>query len=242
MAFYISNLFYFVIAIPIVLIAFPIISKLCKEKKTLSIIVVLSLLLFVVRLILVFFKDTIGIMPYLIEDVIFYSLLMVFGVFFTWFYVIKIEKPIFKDIRGEVEDVKKSVVFGLLAFVPLICLLPLVSFLTGIQISLNITLGKIIVAISFAVLAGFYEETMFRGIIQNHLMEITNDNDKKSIFLTAIIFTATHVFYLPFIGFGIFYIFVFIMALILSFLRVKIDLLACSILHGGIVFILIIFV
>jgi len=242
MEFYIINLLYFIIAIPIVLITFPILLKLCKDKRFLSIIIVLSLLLFSVRFILILFQDTIGIMPYLIEDVVFYSLLMIFGVIFTWFYVFKIEKVSFKEIGGNVENVKKSIIYSLLAYIPLLCLLPLMRFLTGIHISFNITAGKIIVAIAFAVLAGFYEEIMFRGIIQNHFMEITGNNIKKTILLTSITFTATHLFYLPFAGFGIYYIFVFIMALILSFLRAKYDLLACSILHSGIVFILIVFV
>lgn len=242
MEFYLINLFYFIIAIPIVLIAFPILSKLSKNKRFLSIIIVLSFLLFFVRLILVFFQETIGIMPYLIEDVIFYSLLMIFGVIFTWFYIFKIEKVSFSDIGGNVENVKKSIIYGLLAYIPLLCLLPLMRFLTGIHISFNLNTGKIIVAVAFAILAGFYEEIMFRGIIQNHFMEITKNKVNNSILLTSILFTATHIFYLPFVGFGIYYIFVFIMALLLSFLRAKCDLLACSILHSGIVFILIVFV
>ena len=242
MEFYIINLVYFIIAIPIVLIVFPILSKLCKDKKILSLIIVLSLLLFSVRFILIFFQDTIGIMPYLIEDVIFYSLLMIFGVLFTWFYVFKIENVSFSDIGGKVENVNKSITYGVIAHIPLLCLLPLMQLLTGIHISFNITIGKILVAIAFAVLAGVYEEILFRGIIQNHFMEITEHKINKSILLTSITFTLTHLFYLPFTGFGIYYIFVFIMALILSFLRAKCDLLACSILHSGIVFILIIFV
>ena len=242
MEIYFINLVYFIIVIPIILITFSIISKLCKDKKRLSIIIVLSLFLFTIRFILIFFQETIGIMPYLIEDVLFYGLLMILGVIMTWFYVIKIEKLSFKEIGCKIEDVKNSIIFGLLAYIPLICLFPLMTFLTNIQLSLDITLGKLIVAIAFGVLACFYEEIMFRGIIQNHFMEITDNNEKKTIMLTALVFTATHIFYLPFIGFGIFYIFVFTMALLLSILRVKFDLLACSILHGGIVFILIIFV
>jgi membrane protease YdiL (CAAX protease family) len=242
MEFYIVNLAYFIITIPIVLISFPILSKLYKYKKILSLILVLSILLFLVRFILIFFQDTIGIMPYLIEDVIFYGLLMIFGIIFTWVYVFKIEKVSLSEIGGKLENVKKSIIFSLLAYIPLLCLLPVMQLLTGIHISFNITLGKIMVAISFAILAGVYEEILFRGIIQNHFMEITKNNINKSIWLTSITFTITHLFYLPFTGFGIYYIFVFIMALILSLLRAKCDLLACSILHSGIVFILIVFV
>ncbi len=242
MEFFIINLLYFVIAIPIVLIAFPILLKLCRDKQFKYIILILSLLLFSVRFILIFFQDTIGIMPYLIEDVIFYGLLMIFGVIFTWVYVFKIEQVSFCNIGGKVENVKKSIIYGLMAYIPLLCLLPVMKLLTGIHISFNITLGKILVAISFAVLAGIYEEFLFRGVIQNHFMEITKYKINKSIWLTSITFTLTHLFYLPFTGFGIYYIFVFIMALILSFLRAKCDLLACSILHSGIVFILVVFV
>jgi membrane protease YdiL (CAAX protease family) len=242
MEFYIINLVYFIITIPVVLITFTILSKLCKDKKTFSLIVVLSTLLFLVRLILIFFQNTIGIMPYLIEDVFFYGLLMIFGVIFTWVYVFKIEKVSFSDIGGKVENVKKSISFSLIAYIPLLCMLPIMQLLTGIRISLNITIGKILVAISFAILAGVYEEILFRGVIQNHFMEITNQNTYKSILLTSAAFTLTHLFYLPFTGYGIYYIFVFIMALILSSLRIKCDLMACSILHSGIVFTLIVFV
>ena len=167
---------------------------------------------------------------------------MIFGILFTWVYVFKIEILSFSDIGGKVENVKKSILYGLVAYIPLLCLLPVMQLLTGIHISFNISIGKILVAISFAVLAGIYEEILFRGVIQNHFIEITKQKIHKSIWLTSITFTLTHLFYLPFTGFGIYYLFVFIMALILSFLRIKCDLLACSILHSGIVFILIVLV
>jgi membrane protease YdiL (CAAX protease family) len=242
MHFYSFNLFYFLITVPIVLILLPIISKLSKAEKYLPIIIILSFLLFLVRFFLIFFQKTIGVMPYLIEDVVFYTLLLIFGILFTLVYVVKIEKVSFKDIGGNLKKIKKSVFYGLIAYLPLLFLLPLVLLLTDIQVSFKITIGKIIVAISFSILGAFYEEIMFRGVIQNHLMRMTNNNGKISIFFTALIFTATHLFYLPFYGFCIFYIYVFIMALILSILRFKLDLLACAILHGGIVFILIVLV
>ena len=115
--------------------------------------------------------------------------------------------------------------------------------ITGIEIANPpiISPEKIVISLSFAILGAIYEEFMFRGIIQNHLNELV-DNDWKIIFYTAAIFTATHVFYLPFGGFGIYYIFVFVMAVLLSWLRVKVDLIASAIVHGGIVFLLIILV
>jgi membrane protease YdiL (CAAX protease family) len=239
--FYPINLFYFLLVVPIVLIGFSIASKLYKAKKSLALVINLSLLFFLVRLILVFFQVTIGIMPYLIEDILFYVMLMFLGIFMTWYYLRKIEMKSLKEIGGAIENFKRSIVLSLIGFLPLICLFPIMIFLADIQLNFVITGGKIIVAISFAVLGAFYEEVMFRGIIQNHISDLV-ENNIKTIILTALIFTSSHIFYLPIIGLGIFYIFVFIMALILSILRLKVDLLSCAILHGGIVFILIIFV
>ena len=239
MEFYPINLVYFAIVVPVVILFYFIDLKLRKKDNIALNIVVLSILLFIVRLCLVLFGNTIGIMPYLVEDVIFYVLLLCFGIGFTIIYVLKIEKTSFKKLGWEIQDYKKSVLFGLIGFIPLICLFPVIIVLTNIQISIAITIEKVIVALCFTILGAFYEEIMFRGIIQNKYKEMVPD-DKKVILFTALTFTLTHLFYLPFIGFGIYYIFVFVMALILSMLRIKTDQLACAILHGGIVFILII--
>ena len=241
MEFFPINLLYFLIALPLVLIGFRFISKLFKTEKKITLVITLSLLLFLVRLLLVFFQETIGIMPYLIEDVSFYVLLMFFGVFMTWYYVKKIELKSLRDVSVGDTNLKRNIIFGIIGYLPLISLFPIMIPLANIQLNFNITEGKLLVAISFAVLGGIYEEVMFRGIIQNYISDLI-ENKTKIIVITALIFTLTHIFYLPFIGFGIFYIFVFIMALILSLLRERVGLLSCSILHGGIVFILIIFV
>lgn len=241
MEFYFINLVYFIIIIPIVLITFFIILKINEKQNPLLIIIILSILLFIIRIILVFFEYTIGIMPYLKEDVIFYSLLTIFGVLATILYVKKVEKKSFEDIGWKLKNLKKNIIFGLLSFIPLLLMIPILLYLTNYQISLNISWEKLILGIEFGlILGGFYEETMFRGVIQNHLMSLTGNN--KAILLTASIFTATHIGYLPFIGYGIIYIFVFLMALLLSILRSKLNQISCFILHGGIVFIFIIFI
>ncbi|MHA1269372.1 MAG: CPBP family intramembrane glutamic endopeptidase [Candidatus Helarchaeota archaeon] len=233
---------YFLIIVPIVLIVSILLLKFEKIRNTPYIIIILGLLLFFVRIVLIFFSDTIGIMPYIYPDILFYSLLTIFGVIFTISYVKIIEKVPFKKIGYEFKKIGRSILFGFLSFLPLIAIFPLMLFLTDVVISLNITWEKIILGIEFGlILGGFYEEVMFRGIIQNYFMEMTDD-PKKFILFTSLIFVATHIGYLPFTGYGIYYLFIFIMALILSVLRYKFDLLACSILHGGIVFILIIFV
>ncbi len=244
MEFHAINLTFFLVLAPILLIGLYFLSRLNSDKEgnRIKLLIVLPVFLFVIRLFLVFYADTIGTMPYLVEDVVFYLLLMVFGLVFTWFYVVRIDKSSFKELGWEVVNAKKSIFYGLVFCIPLFLLMPLIVFLTNIQISINITPGKVIVAVAFTVLGAFYEEIMFRGVIQNHLAKLTNNNDKKTIIYTALIFTLTHLFYLPFDGFGIYYIFVFIMAILLSILRLKTDQLACAILHGGIVFLLIVLV
>ncbi len=232
------NLIYFLIIIPIVLIVSLLIWKLKINENNLLNIVVLSGLVFVVRFVLFFFKYSIGVMPY-IKDILFYSLLAAFGVLFVAFYLKKVEKKSFKEIGWEMENIKKNVAFGFLSLIPLICLIPIMVQLTNIQVYLHVTWEKVILGIDFGlILAGIFEESIFRGIIHNNFLELTTE--KKAVIFGALTFTATHVGYLPFDGFGIYYIFVFVMALLLSILRLKFNQLACYILHGGIVFLLVI--
>ena len=180
-------------------------------------------------------------MPYIMPDIVFYSILMIFGVVFSTFYLLKVEKKSFEEIGFEKEEVPKNILIGLLGFLPLIAMFPVLIFLAGIQINYLISLEKIIIGIVFGlILGGYYEEVMFRGIIQNHFMEITDE--KFTVLGTAAVFVVTHIFYLPFTGFGIMYVFLTVMALILSYFRLKFNQISCAILHGGIVFILVIFV
>ena len=243
MSIYLINLWYFVIVVPIVLLSLPLIAKLYKdeERNRIKIILSLATLLFVIRLILVFFGTTIGIMPYLVEDALFYSLLLGFGLLFTFYYLYKVENSNLKEIGFETENIKKSILFGIIGIIILMCITPLIIFLTDITLANPpiISPEKIIISLSFAILAAVYEEILFRGIIQNHLNKFIA-KEWRIILYTAVIFTLTHVFYLPFTGFGIYYIFVFLMAFLLSWLRIKVDLIASAIVHGGIVFLLII--
>lgn len=245
MSIYLINLWYFAIAAPIILLFLPFIVKLYKNEvnNRINIIISLATLLFIIRLVLVFFGATIGIMPYLVEDALFYSLLLAFGLLFTFYYLFKVENSNLKEIGFETENIKRSILFGVIGIAILMCITPLIMILTDIEIANppHISLEKIIISLSFAILGAVYEEIMFRGIIQNHLTKLI-DNNWKIIIFTALIFTATHLFYLPFTGFGIYYIFVFIMALLLSWLRIYVDLISSAIVHGGIVFLLIILV
>jgi len=243
MQIFLINLLYFVIALPIVGTFFLFLARLNRDKEPnrKEIVLVLSIMLFLIRFFLIFFGATIGIMPYLIEDVLFYSLLTILGVIMTFAYITKIEKVSDEEIGLKSESPIKDILVGVLGLIPLIAMFPLLLYLTDIEIIYNFTVGKIIVGSGFAILGAVYEEIMFRGIIQNHLRDLLN-NKLQVIVYTALIFTLTHLFYLPFTAFGIYYIFVFVMALLLSILREKYSLISASILHGLIVFILIIFV
>jgi membrane protease YdiL (CAAX protease family) len=235
------NLTYFLFVLIITPIIMLILRKLNAKGKDLAIIIILSLFLFYVRIMLVFYQDTIGIMPYILPDIVFYLILTIFGVSFSIFYVLKIEKRTFAEIGFTRGHTIRNIGMGLLSFLPLIAFFPAIIILGNVEISTAITWEKVVLGIGFGLLlGGIYEEVMFRGIIQNHFMQLTSKT--KAILLTAGVFVVTHIGYLPFAGFGIFYVFLTVMALLLSYLRLKYNQISCVILHGGIVFILVLFV
>jgi hypothetical protein len=84
------DLFYFVFILVVAPFILLLIWKLNKKEKHLLIIIVLGLFLFYVRIMLVVYRDLIGIMPYIFPDIIFYTLLTIFGVIFSIFYVINV--------------------------------------------------------------------------------------------------------------------------------------------------------
>ncbi len=231
-------LFYFLMVMPIVVLIGLLLRWHDKDLHRIRYLLFLSGLLFVVRICLIPFEGSIGVMPYLKDDVIFYSLLALFGVLFTILYVRWVECTTLKEIGWERRELKKNFLYGMGAYIPLLGFIPLIVILTGLELSFAITWEKLVLAVGFGlVLGGFYEETMFRGIIQMHLR--TSTSPQKTIFFTAFIFTATHIGYLPFTGYGVFYVFVFAMGLLLSLLRERVGLVASTILHGGIVFLFI---
>ncbi|MHA1265305.1 MAG: lysostaphin resistance A-like protein [Candidatus Helarchaeota archaeon] len=233
-----SDLLYFLIVMPIVVLTGLYLQRCDKNLHKIRYIIILSGLLFIVRICLIFFSDSIGVMPFLKDDILFYSLLTLFGILFTILYVYLVEHRTLKELGWNRKDLKKNLLYGFVAYIPLLSFIPLIILLTHLELSFILTWEKFVLAIGFGlILGGIYEETMFRGIIQTHLN--TSLTSQKAILLTALIFAATHIGYLPFIGYGIYYIFVFFMGLLLSFLRQRVGLVASAILHGGIVFIFI---
>ncbi|MHA1820591.1 MAG: CPBP family intramembrane glutamic endopeptidase [Promethearchaeota archaeon] len=202
----------------------------------------MSALLFLVRIFLVVFKIYIGTVPFLIFNSWFYIILCAFGLSASFYYTKYIEKASFSSIgyNFQIKDFKKAVILLISAFIVLILIGLVALNIVGIVLNLSIYPDKVIVALFFGLLlGGIYEEIMFRCFMQNYFQNITDA--KKTIIYTALIFTLTHIGYLPFAGFGIFYLFLFVMALFLSALRYFGNQLFCFILHGGIVFILVIF-
>lgn len=234
-------MFYFLIVLPPICALFYCMNRFVKKDKHVQRILLISIALFFVRIMLVAFADSIGVMPYVQPELVFYSVLTVFGVAFSICNVKYIEKQTLAFFGWHSSNIKKDVLVGVLGLLPLFAFLPVIYFSTHITISSEITLGKLILAATFGlVLGGFYEEVMFRGIIQFHVGQITTKN--RTIAYTAIIFVLTHVGYLPFDAFGVFYWFLLLMALELSFIRSRYSAIPCAIIHGGIVFALILLV
>lgn len=216
-------------------------ARLTKKNNHMGVVLFLTGGLFFVRIMLVVFADTIGKMPNVQPEVVFYGILTGFGVFYSVYMVKRVENRSWSDFGWNRSNLGKNILLGLLSLLPLFAFLPLILLTTGLKILSPITWEKIFLAISFGlILGGFYEEVLFRGIIQYHVGQITTK--RRTIILTAIIFVATHVGYLPFDAFGIYYLFLFIMALELSYLRARFNSVVCCVLHGGIVFILVLLV
>jgi membrane protease YdiL (CAAX protease family) len=238
MSFTTTNLLYFLVVLPPICALFYCIGRFVKKESHVQRIVLLSIALFFVRIMLVVFAGSIGVMPYVRPELVFYGLLTAFGVAFSIFNVKYVEKQAFSDFGWHSRGLMRSVLVGILGLLPLFAFLPVVYFAAHITISSSFTIEKLIIASIFGlILGGFYEEVMFRGIIQFHLGQITTKN--RTIIYTATIFVLTHIGYLPFDGFGVYYWFLLFMALELSYVRSRYNAVSCAILHGGIVFILI---
>lgn len=232
---------YFIVVIPVLFIIAQLIKKEIIKKNNKKIIFYLVIATFFVRFFLVFFKGLIGSMPHLKETVFFYLTLSIFGNLIAYFYITKYEEKKIGDYGFLLNNWKISLKRAMIWSIPLLLMFPLILFAGNLQLSFP-NWERFVIATAFGLgLGGFYEEVMFRGVIQMRLKEEVGE--KQIIKYMALIFTATHIFYLPLEAHGLYYIFVFVMGYILSYIKEKYDdLFACSLLHGGIVFIMILFV
>ena len=231
-----QNLFYFVIFTPILIGALLIAYKFNDEKyRYLRFGIIIGIFL-LTRIFLTIFN--VGIFPSLVNDILFYVLAFTMGMVLVCIYAIKIENKDLKQMFWWPEDKVKriySILFGIGgAIVILLIATGLMSIFGPPAINLETEIDGIIVAIFFG-LGAIYEEIFFRSILQNTLTEDLQD-ENKAILIQALLFTFIHLFYLPFDGYGILYLTIFLMALILGFLKSKQGLVASILAHGLFVF------
>lgn len=197
------------------------------EKWFLLRVSVILGILFLTRILLIIFP--VGIFPSLEPDIIFYASVLAAGTAFMMLYLLKIEDVSLEELGFKRNRMILGLIFGVLASFGLLLLsaLALIPF-SGIPINLYLTPEKIAVAVLFA-LGGIYEETFFRGLLQNYFQE--KYGEYRAILIQSGLFLAIHIGYLPFTGFGIYYLIIFSMALVLGVLRSKFDLYSSSTCH-----------
>ena len=120
------NLLYSAIIPPIVLVSCYFLMKLDKVKNRILYLAILTLLLFAVRIFLVPFAESIGIMPILNYEIIFYTLLAIFGVIFTILYVLRVEDTTLQDLGWKSMNLQR-----LWEHIFLFCMFPSFSFHRG---------------------------------------------------------------------------------------------------------------
>lgn len=173
-----------------------------------------------------------GLVPYVADEPLFYGLFMVCCLVACWFYVRRIEGMSWAEVGWSGGRLGVSILWGVVALVIGVgLLLPLSSIETS---SLRLTPGMFVVAATFGLaLGGFFEETVFRGVIQTRM--VARMTVPRAIALQAAMFSAGHIFYFPFDEHAFFYLGTFMIGLVGGVLRHKVSLLSAVILHGGLV-------
>ena len=230
---YLYNLIFFAIIVPIVVVVLLIMYKFRDNlHKYLKLGIIIGIF-FLTRIMLTFFN--VGIFPALVNDILFYALAFVFGMILVFFYAYKIEEVDIKEMYWIHEKKGLSILFGLLAGIGILLISSGFMLLLGsLPINIETNVDGIIVAVLFGA-GALYEEIFFRGILQNTLEEDLNDSN-KAILIQAIVFCGIHLFYLSFAGFGLFYAIIFIMAIILGYLKKRFGLLSSTLAHALFVF------
>lgn len=174
-----------------------------------------------------------GLVPYLNDTPLFFAILTVLCLAAGWFYLTKIEKMSWREIGWSDIPLGKSVCWGGLALV--FGIIPLVLLSLPIEPgSLRFTPGMIAIAATFGlILGGFFEETIFRGVIQTRLAQRMTTT--RALALQAVLFSASHLLYFPFDQHAFFYSGTFFIGLAAGVLRQRVSILAACILHGGLV-------
>ncbi len=91
------NLLYFLIVLPTMCLLFYYLPRLVKENNHIGKILVVSGAMFFARIMLVVFADSIGVMPYVNPELVFYCMLTLIGAGFSNFNVKYVNKSTFVD-------------------------------------------------------------------------------------------------------------------------------------------------
>ena len=224
-----ENYWFFVIFITLVIIAFLIFYYLKEDKFKYLRFSFLCVVLLIGHIALPFYD--VGIFPNLVYDPLFYLLLFLIGMTFTFLYINKIEQKSFQEIGWKSSNLLKEIVIGLVFGVILLLFAAIIMlpFQTTNLENISFFPEKIFTVIFFA-LGAIYEECLFRGFLQEELekeFEIT-----KVIIIQALAFLAINLFYFPFNSLGLInYLVMFIMALLLGFLAYKYSLFCSATVH-----------
>lgn len=232
-----ENLIFFAVFLPIVVAALLIVSKLkerCPQKIWLRFLII-EIVLFLTRVFLLVFD--LGSFPDLEMDPLFYALAFFMGLGFMYVYVTKIEGATLKSVGWffKVNNVGKQLLYGFLGCIALlIASVGLMAVLLDYQLSTDLSIGadQFITALFFG-LGAIYEEWFFRGLIYQK----TDLTSIQKISISSLMFLGIHVGYLSFTGYGVYYITMAIMALMLGYLAYKLGIISSATAHGFYVFI-----
>lgn len=225
-----SNLLFFAVLIPIIIIALLFLIGLKKkipQKMTIRIITI-ELVLFSTRIFLIIFD--MGQFPDLVYDPLFYFLALVMGAGFMYYYIRKIEEKKLTKFGWKItDDFWKQIGIGITtAFILLLFSLALQLLITDKTFSMNINYSwDLIHTAIFFGLGAFYEEWFFRGL----LFTYDKWSERRQIVLSSVMFFAIHIGYLPVQGYFIYYILMLIFSFSLGILGKKVGILASGTCH-----------
>lgn len=237
MAFAWENLLFFAAFLPIVFVALLIVNLLKNKypEKIWIRFLVIEMVLFLTRVFLLLFN--MGSFPELEMDPVFYTLAFFMGLVMMFVYVTKIERINLSEIGWKLKNnhVEKQILLGLVGCVVLLIVsVGLMMLLIDYELntSLSVDANQFITALFFG-LGAIYEEWFFRGLI--HKQESLSSTQK--VLISSAMFLGIHIGYLSFIGFGVYYITMAMMALLLGFLAEKVGIISSATAHGVYVFI-----
>ncbi len=225
-----SNLLFFAVFLPIIIIALLFLIGLKNKlpKKVIIRIITIELVLFSTRIFLLIFD--MGQFPDLVYDPLFYLLALVMGAGFMYYYVRKIEEKKLTEFGWKItDDLWKQIGIGIgAAIILLLVSLALQLLITDKTFSMRPSYNwDLMLTALFFGLGAFYEEWFFRGF----LFTYDKWSEREQIILSSIMFFAIHIGYLPVEGYFIYYLLMLLFSFILGILGKKVGIIASGTCH-----------